>query len=171
MEFVANLYLLSVKDLRRAIFVETSGEGFAARFDREVFRNSRLKGNFQRMKQMDETLSERQPVFERLDGHDVSYPTSAHAVVALLLHLLLNIRQKGGSSWTFRKLKHTKELVLVVPVAHNMTTMEAVCTLFRQDNTVGTKVLCRYFDGQGESLAAFEVTTDDDGFFEDKTRH
>jgi hypothetical protein len=170
MEFVANLYLLSVKDLRSSIFVETVGEGFVARFDRGVFRNSRLKGKFQRMKQIDETVSERQPVFERLEGPDTLYRTSAHAVVALLLHLLLNIRRKGGSSWTFRKLKHTKELVLVVPVSRNMTTMEAVCTLFRQDNAVGTKVLCRYFDGQGEALAAFEVATDDDGFFEDKTR-
>ena len=90
--------------------------------------------------------------------------------MALLLHLLLNVRRKGGSSWTFRFLKHTKELVLVVPIAKNKTTMEAVGTLFREDNAVGTKVLCRYFDRRGEALAAFQVATDDDGFFHDKTR-
>jgi hypothetical protein len=115
-------------------------------------------------------LDERQPVFGRLDGNDISYRTSAHAVVALLLHLLVNVRRKGGSSWTYRKLKHTKELVLVVPIAKNNTTMEVVGTLFRAGKAVGTKVLCRYFDGNGEALAAFEVATDDDGYFEDKMK-
>ncbi len=60
-------------------------------------------------------------------------------------------------------------MILVAPIAHNMTTLEAVGTLFREDNAVGTKVLCRYFDGNGVALAAFEVATDDDGYFEDKT--
>ncbi len=101
MEFVAKVYLLSVKDLRSAIFVESSGDGYVARFDRQVFSNSRLKGKFKKMKQLDEMQAERQPVFERLDGDDVAYQSSAHAVVALLLHLLLNINARVGRRGRF----------------------------------------------------------------------
>jgi uncharacterized protein YodC (DUF2158 family) len=51
-----------------------------------------------------------------------------------------------------------------------MTTFKVVGTLFRGTNTVSTKVLCRYFNGHGQALSAFEVATDYDGYFEDKVR-
>jgi hypothetical protein len=76
-------------------------------------------------------------------------------VVALLVHLLLNIWRKGGSLWMFRKLKHMKELVLVIPVSKNMTTLEVVGTLFCVDKHIGTNVLCHYFDKWGVACPAF----------------
>jgi hypothetical protein len=36
------------------------------------------------------------------------------------------------------------------------------------DKQIGTKVLCCYFDKNGVGHPAFEVATDDDGYFEDK---
>jgi hypothetical protein len=62
-------------------------------------------------------------------------------------------------------LKHTKELVFVVPVSRNMTTLEVVCTLFHLDDKEGRKVVCRHFDERDKSCPAFKVPTDDDGYF------
>ncbi len=62
-------------------------------------------------------------------------------------------------------LKHSKNLVLVVPVSKHMTALKVICILFHLDNKEGTKVMCRYFDEQGNSYPAFEVATDDDGYF------
>ena len=65
-------------------------------------------------------------------------------------------------------LKHTKELVLVVPITKKMTALEVTCILFCLDNRDGTKVMCRYFDEHGKAYPPFEVATDNDGYFRDE---
>ncbi len=86
--------------------------------------------------------------------------------MGLFLHLLMNVRRRTGKSWTFPYLKHSKELILSVPVARNMTTLEVIGVLFRLDNKEGTRVMCRYFDEGGKAYPAFEVATDDEGYFD-----
>jgi hypothetical protein len=117
---------------------------------------------------MDQVKTCRCPSLDRLAGEEYFYRSQASAVMALLVHLLMNVRRRSGKSWTFPMLKHTKELVLVVPVSKNMTTLEVTCVLFRLDKPEGTTVMCRYFDEQGRPYPAFDVATDDAGYFNEE---
>jgi hypothetical protein len=170
-EFVAGVFKVEPSVLKRAIRVEPTGEGFAAYIDGAIFKKVKvLRHQVKQVRQIDQVHTDRQPLLDRLDGELCSYGTSSAAVVGLLFHLLMNVRRKTGKSWTFPYLSHTKELVLVVPVTQTKTTLEVVCTLFRREGEEGTLVMCRYFDQKGLSFPAFEVATDDDGYFnEDST--
>jgi hypothetical protein len=149
--------------------VEVTSNGYLAFVDERVFKKKDKTGKSHRIKQLDQISGGRCPIFDQVDNEDcLAYGSKSTAVMALLLHLLFNVRRKGGSSWTFRKLKNTKELVVVVPITKNMTTLEVVGTVFRADNKVGTKVFCRYFDKKGLCRSAFEVAVDEDGFFEER---
>ena len=87
--------------------------------------------------------------------------------MAVLLHLLTNVKRRTGKSWTFQLLKDTRELLLIVPVARNNTTMQVTATLFCHEYSDGVKVMCRYLNHEGDADPAFEVVIDDDGYFED----
>jgi hypothetical protein len=168
-EFVASVFKVEPAALRRAIQVEQVGNGFAASIDVSIFQRVRaLRFQVRQPKQMDQVKTCRCPSLDRLAGEEYFYRSQASAVMALLVHLLMNVRRRSGKSWTFPMLKHTKELVLVVPVSKNMTTLEVTCVLFRLDKPEGTTVMCRYFDEQGRPYPAFDVATDDAGYFNEE---
>ena len=108
-------------------------------------------------------------MLDLLESEKCSYGSRTSAVMGLMIHLLMNVQRRTGRSWTFPLLKHSKELVLIVPVSKNLTTLEVVCILFRLDKKEGTTVLCRYFDKQGKSYPPFEVSIDSDGYFNDES--
>jgi hypothetical protein len=160
-EFVAGVFYLDPKKLVSAIRVEQSGIGFLACIDQDIFAGCKLR----KIKQLDQVREERVPAFDRLQGDVLAYGSKGTAVVSLLLHLLMNLTKKNGSSWSFRVLQNAKELVLIVPVSRNKTTYEVVGTLFRNDAELGTKVYCRFFNKLGKTLPAFAVAQDDEGRF------
>ena len=169
LELVASVFFIDEPTLRAAIRVEVTGNGHLAFVDERVFKKKEKRGKLHRIKQLDQVSGDRCPAFDQIDnGECLAYGSKSTAVLSLLLHLLFNVRRKGGSSWTFRKLKNTKELVIVVPVSKNKTTLEVVGALFRADNKVGTKIFCRYFDKNAVACPAIEVASDLDGYFEDK---
>jgi hypothetical protein len=88
--------------------------------------------------------------------------------MALLLHLLTNMKRKTGKPWTFLTLKNTRELILIVPVARNNTIMQVTATLFRQEYGDSTKVMCRYLNCHGKAEPAFIVAVDDKGYFDEE---
>lgn len=170
-EFVAAIFKIEPSTLRRAIHVNQVDKGYEACIDESIFQRVRLlRCQVSHVKQMNQVKRARWPMLDRLVGDQCSYRTHASSVMGLLVHLLMNVRRRTGKSWSFPLLKHTKELVLVVPVSKNMTTLEVVCVLFRHDNNKGTKVMCRYFDERGKPYPAFEVATDDNGYFDDDSR-
>jgi hypothetical protein len=163
-DFVASVFKVDPPALRRAIRVDKVGDGYGACIDVSIFQRVRvLKYQVRQVKQMDAVKRARCPLLDRLVGDECLYCSKAKAVMGLLIHLLMNVRRRTGKSWTFPMLKHSKELVLVVPVSKNMT------TLVRISNYEGTKVMCRYFDERGKAYPAFEVATDDAGYFNDES--
>jgi hypothetical protein len=165
-EFVAGVFKLEPLVLKCAIRVEPTGGRFAAYIDGAIFKKIKvLRRQVKQVCQIDQVNTDRQPLLNRLGGELCACSLSSAAVVGLLFHLLMNVRQKTGKSWTFHCLRHTKELVLVIPVTQTKTTLEVVCTLFRCDGEEGTQVMCRYFNHNGKSFPAFEVATDHDGNF------
>ena len=45
--------------------------------------------------------------------------------------------------------------------------MQVIGTLFWQEYSDGTKVMCCYLNNQGKAEQAFEVEVNDDGYFDD----
>jgi hypothetical protein len=169
-EFVAEVFKMEPSVLKRAIRVEPTGKGFAAYINGAIFKKIKvLRHQVKQVWQIDQVNTDRQPLLDQLDGELCAYGSSSAAVVGLLFHLLMNVQRKTGKSWTFPCLSHTKELVLVVPVTQTKTTLEVVCTLFRHKGEEGTQVMRQYFDHKGKSFPAFEVATDDDGYFNEDT--
>jgi hypothetical protein len=167
--FVAAIFKIEPASLRSAIRVESVGNGFAAYINQSVFEKVRsLRYQVRQVRQIDQVKACRQPQLDLLPGSTAAYHSKSSAVMALLLHLLTNVKRKTGKSWTFQTLRDTRELILIVPVARNNTTMEVIATLFRQEYSDGAKVMCRYLNSQGKAEPAFEVAVDDDGFFEDE---
>ena len=169
-DFVAAVFMADPSDLRAAIRVEPVGDGFVAFVDDSIFQKVKvLRCQVRQIRQMDQVKPSRWPQLDRMEGDECSYGSRSSAVMGLLLHLLTNVKRRTGKSWTFKMLKHTKELVIIVPVTKNKTTLEIVCTLFRNDNIDGTKVMCRHFDQVGKSYRPFEVSTDNDGYFNNES--
>jgi hypothetical protein len=169
--FVASIFKITPTILRGAIRVESVGNGFAAYVDDSIFKRvkilqCRVGG---KVSQIDQINVEWQPLLDRIKGQECSYQTRSSAVWGVLLHLLLNVRRKTGRSWCFKRLKHAKELVLIVPVSRNSTTLEVIATIFCSETNEGTKVTCRYFDEVGKSYPAFEVAVDEEGYFDEES--
>ena len=59
------------------------------------------------------------------------YGSWSGAIVSLLLHMLMNLQKKHDASWMLHYLQHTKEVLILVPLADNSGTMEVVATIFR----------------------------------------
>ena len=101
------------------------------------------KGEFHRMKQVADIASSRRPVFDlQQDAEEWCYKSRSGAVVSLLLHMLMNLRKKDDASWMLHYLQHTKEVLILVPIADNLGTMEVVATIFRTTKRKGAQVQC-----------------------------
>jgi hypothetical protein len=166
--FVSSVFQIEQSVLRSSIRVESVGGGYAAYIDQSVFEKVKsLRYQVRQVRQIDQVKPCRQPQLYLLPGKVLAYTSKSSAVMALLLHLLTNVKRKTGKSWTFQTLKDTRELILIVPVARNNTTMQVTATLFRQEYPDGAKVMCRYLNTDGKAEPAFEVAVDDDGFFDE----
>ena len=98
--------------------METVGSGFAAYVDQSIFKRiTVLRCQAKHIKQLDQVKQVQQPLLDRDEGNKCFYTAKASAIMGLLLHLLMNVRRRTGKLWTFPWLQHTKEVVLIIPVA------------------------------------------------------
>ena len=166
--FVSAVFKIEPSSLRSSIRVESVGQGYSAYVDQSVFEKvkSPISGTTGPPNRPGKKLSSTTAL--KLPGNVAAYNSKSSAVMALLLHLLTNVKRKTGKSWTFASLKNMKELVLMVPVSRNNTTMQVTATLFRQEYSDGVKVMRHYLSCNGKAEPAFIVAVDDDGYFDEE---
>jgi hypothetical protein len=174
LEFVSKHFQLTGSSLKAAIRVHRSGIGYYATVDTSVFDRS-LFGTIQ---QIGDMRPERRPVYalkQRMTVYNLEtdtseetwiYKSKSGAIVALLLHLLMNVHSRTGTSWSFKYLMNTKELIVLVPESECLGTMQVVATIFRTTKTRGTKVFARYFDNTGTALPPMVIGKDNIGAFD-----
>lgn len=90
------------------------GCGWLSTLHRRVFKGIALEQPFRQVHQVEES---RQPTFNVIDNRScaISYQTRDGSVMALLLHLLFNVRVAYKNHWAMKFLKQTKEFILLVP--------------------------------------------------------
>jgi hypothetical protein len=164
LESVAAYFALSPDKLRGAIQVVETEEGFVP-----IIRMDDLDPmkSFHKFKQVSDTLSCRRPIFDlKMDAGEWCYKSRSGAVISLLLHMLMNLRKKDNVNWMLQYLQHTKEILILVPVADNLGTMQVVATIFRTKKIRGAPVYCRFFNSLNVALPWFEVGRDNFGLFD-----
>jgi hypothetical protein len=175
MEFVATAFQVTRSQLKEAITVHRSGTGYFALIDRSVLDDVNL---VRRVRQISDVREARRPVYKLKDRRPVYdlesglsrqnwlYDSQNDAVVSLLLHLLMNVQFRDGTSWTFKYLKNTKEVIILVPFSRCGGTMEVVATIYREGNQRGTKIYSRFFESGGNAGPSMVIGRDNIGVFD-----
>ena len=174
MAFVAAAFQVSRDGLQNAITVHKCKNGFnptvnVSLFDSHLVRKVRQISEVREERRPVYNLKHRQPVYDLECG--LSHPTWLYktkngGVIALLLHLLMNVQFRDGTSWTFRYMKDTKDLLVLVPHSECGATMEVVATIFRQGKDRGTKINAKYFDQSGKAGETMVIGRDNIGVFD-----
>ena len=94
--FVSAVFKIDPSSLRSSIRVESVGLGYSAYVDQSLFEKVKsLRYQVRQVRQIDQVKSCRQPQLYKLPGNVASYNSKSSAVMALLLHLLTNVKRKN----------------------------------------------------------------------------
>ena len=128
--------------LNRSCFVDSirttrssDGTGWLSRLNPGIFKNIPLIHPF---RQMSEVNIPRRCTFEVKENTELnlSYHSREGSVMALLLHLLMNVRLAHRNHWTKGYLTDTKEFVLLIPGNIDQTFGIAVAVVYRLDEKI-----------------------------------
>jgi len=118
------------------------GRGWLSLINRRIFNGVPLEHPFVQVHRVDKA---RQPNFEANSnlsaGFNLSYKTKDGSAMALLLHLLFNVRVAYKNHWAMAFLKQTKEFVLLIPGNGDKTYARAIGVVVRVDE----KIVLRQF--------------------------
>jgi hypothetical protein len=78
----------------------------------------------------------------------------------------MNVQFRDGTSWTFKYLKDTKEVIILLPFSQCGGTMDVVATIYRQGKERGTRIYTKFFSRDGKAGHAMEVGQDNIGVFD-----
>jgi hypothetical protein len=174
MEFVATAFQVTRTVLQDAITVHQSGTGFFALVDPSIFDINLVR----KVRQISDVRDDRRPVYklkQRRPVYDLEsgvsrqtwlYHTENDAIVSLLLHLLMNVQYRDGTSWTFKYLKNTKEVLILVPFSQCGRTMDVVASIYRQGKQRGTRIYSKFFGSSGKAGGSMVIGQDNIGVFD-----
>jgi hypothetical protein len=84
-----------------------------------------------------------------------AYGSRFGARMAMILHLLLNVRMMEGDHWSLQFLHRAKEIVLLLPMTKNNATMVAVGVMYLDRSN---KAMFRQIDSKGKIEPPFVLS-------------
>jgi hypothetical protein len=159
---------VSTSELIVNIEVCRKGEGHVAFLKSAVYKNVSVDIRFL---QVDETSIDRRPIIDVLDSTDKGwcYCSKNGAYLALFLHCICNLHLRHKDHWGIEYLKHSKELLILLPTTQAKDTSAVVAVVYR--STSDSKIRLRQISNKCNILPPMVITEDYNRYFHKRRKH
>jgi hypothetical protein len=146
LHFVAAHLRVAMKVLTDSIKVRNSRRGYVPCIKEGALDTIGLSSKY---KEISNIKHARRPLVDCINtsSNNLAYQSRFGARMAMILHLLLNVRMMEGNHWSSEFLEQAKEFVLLLPMTEKKETMVAVGVIYLSSTNTA---MCRQIDSSGK---------------------